>query len=152
MPPPRRSLPPAVPAPRHIFFYGTLMGGFPLRVRSGIDRWIRFIGQGEVAGALFDLGSYPGLIETDGRVRGETYAVIEPVSLLAAADAIEHFEPSDSATSEYVRSAVACRLDDGRVLDVWIYVYNRSVAAAERVPGGDYRRHVARRRAEGSLL
>ena len=152
MSPPPRNLPPAVPAPRHIFFYGTLMRGFPLRERSGIEGWVRFAGHGAVGGGLFDLGPYPGLIEADGSVRGEAYALVASAPLLARVDAIEHFDPSDPATSEYLRRAVACRLDDGRVIDVWVYVYNRSIAAAERVTGGDYRRHVARRRAAGSLL
>ena len=142
---------PLTAAPRHIFFYGTLMRGFPLRKRSGIDEWIRFAGCGEVTGALFDLGPYPGLTEADGRVRGEVYELVATGPLLARADAIEHFESADPAASEYVRRAVACRLDDGRALDAWVYFYNRSVAAAERVPDGDYRRHAARQGFAGAL-
>ena len=130
--------------PRHIVFYGTLMRGFPLRERSGIDEWIRFTGCGDVAGALFDLGPYPGLTAAAGRVRGEVYDLVAAGPLLARADAIERFEPADPAASEYVRRAVACRLDDGRTLEVWAYFYNRSIAAAEPVPDGDYRRHLAR--------
>ena len=121
------------------------MRGFPLRVRSGIDDWIRFAGCGDVAGALFDLGPYPALTEADGRVWGEVYELLAPGPLLARTDAIEHFDPADPAACEYVRRAVGCRLDDGRTLDVWVYFYNRPVAAARRVPGGDYRRHLARR-------
>lgn len=147
MPRPSREGPaPAISVPPcHIFFYGTLMRGFPLRLRSGIDDWIRFAGHGDVSGALFDLGPYPALTDAAGRVRGEVYALLAPVPLLARADAIEHFEPADLAASEYVRRAVGCRLDEGRTLDVWVYFYNRPVAAARRVPDGDYRRHVARK-------
>ena len=121
------------------------MRGFPLRERAGLDSWMRFTGCGEVTGALFDLGPYPGMIEADGRVRGEAYEVLAAEPLLARADAIEHFEPADPEGSEYVRQVVACRLDDGSALDVWAYFYNRSVAAAERVQDGDYRRYVSRR-------
>jgi len=46
----------------HIFFYGTLMRTFPLRARAGIDDWLEYVGSGRVAGVLFDLGSYPGLV------------------------------------------------------------------------------------------
>jgi hypothetical protein len=35
-------------APRHIFFYGTLMRGFALRERAGIEPWVRFAGCGAV--------------------------------------------------------------------------------------------------------
>ena len=136
----------SAPAPRHIFFYGTLMRGFPLRERAGIDGWIRLAGCGEVTGALFDLGFYPGLTEADGRVRGEVYELVAADPLLARADAIEHFERTDPAASEYVRRAVACRLDDGRTLDAWTYFYNRSVAAARTRAG---RRLPPARRAAG---
>ena len=142
----------SVPAPRHIFFYGTLMRGFPLRKRSGIDAWIRFAGCGEVTGALFDLGPYPGLLDADGHVRGEAYEIVACVPLLERADAVERFERANPAASEYVRRAVGCRLDDGRTVDAWVYFYNRSVAAAERVAGGDYRRHAVRRGLAGALL
>jgi len=154
MPPPSPDGPaPAIFAPPfHIFFYGTLMRGFPLRERSRIDEWMRFTGCGEVTGALFDLGPYPGLTKADGRVRGEVYDLLAPGPLLTRTDAIEHFEPTDPAAGEYVRRAVGCRLDDGRTLDVWVYFYNRPVAAARRVPGGDYRRHLARRERTVPLL
>ena len=31
----------------HIFFYGTLMRTFPLRVRAGIDDWLEYVGSGD---------------------------------------------------------------------------------------------------------
>ena len=36
------------------------------------------------------------------------------------------------------RKLLKATLDDGRVLQAWVYVYNRSVAAMRRVRGGDY--------------
>ena len=69
MSPPLRNLPSAASAPHYIFFCGTLMRGFPLRERSGIDGWIRFAGYGAVGGGLFDLGPYPGLVEAGGDYR-----------------------------------------------------------------------------------
>ena len=44
----------------------------------------------------------------------------------------------DSAGSLYLRVRCAARLEDGHSIDVWVYAYNRSVAGAKLVPGGDY--------------
>lgn len=132
-------------SPAHIFFYGTLMRGFPLRERSGVESLIRFVGPGEIRGALFDLGPYPGAIEADGTVRGEVYDMLAPGPILARVDAIEHYTPGAPAASEYRRRAVRARLDDGQARDVWVYFYNRPLGAARVVADGDYRRHVAAR-------
>ncbi len=130
-------------APRHIFFYGTLMRGFPLRERAGIETWIRFAGRGAVRGALFDLGPYPALVPGDGMVRGEVYCCVDRDRLLPRVDALEHYDPDRPRTGESRREAMPAMLDDGRRLRVWAYVYNRVLGAAIRLPAGDYRRHAA---------
>ncbi len=130
-------------APQHIFFYGTLMRGFALRERAGIERWIRFAGYGAVRGTLFDLGPYPALVAGSGMVRGEVYRCLDPGRLLPRADGLERFDPERPRAGEYRREALQARLDDGRTLTVWAYVYNRPVGAADHLPGGDYRRRAA---------
>lgn len=129
--------------PAHIFFYGTLMRGFALRERSRVDHLIRFVGPGEIRGALFDLGPYPGAVEGEGTVRGEVYDILAPGPLLARVDAIEHYMPGAPTESEYRRCAVRARLDDGQVRDVWVYFYNRPLGTARALAGGDYRHHIA---------
>ena len=130
-------------APRHIFFYGTLMRGFALRERAAIESWIRFAGRGTVRGALFDLGPYPALVEGSGAVHGEVYLCLDPRRLLARADALERFDPHRPRAGEYRREALPARLDDGRTLTVWAYVYNRRLGDAARLPAGDYRLRAA---------
>ena len=130
-------------APRHIFFYGTLMRGFALRGRAGIEPWIRFAGCGVVRGALFDLGPYPALVAGTGTVRGEVYLCLDPARLLPRVDALEHFDPARPRAGEYRREALPAQLDDGRTLTVWAYVYNRAVGAAAHLTAGDYRRRAA---------
>ena len=129
--------------PWHIFFYGTLMRGFALRERAGIESWIRFAGCGAVRGALFDLGPYPALVAGPGTVRGEVYLCVDPGRLLPRADALERFDPRRPRAGEYRRESMTARLDDGRTLPVWAYVYNRPLGTAAHVPAGDYRRRTA---------
>ncbi len=129
--------------PDHVFFYGTLMRGFPLRVRSCIDAWIRFVGHGTIRGALFDLGQYLAIIEAEGTVRGEVYRLLDAPRLLRRVDAIEGYDHHSLRASNYRRRAVRARLDGDRACEVWVYLYNRALGEAAWVPAGDYRQHCA---------
>ena len=131
--------------PEHIFFYGALMRGFDLRRRSGIDAWIRFVGKGSIRGALFDLGPYPAVIQAEGVVHGELYAVTDHAALLATADGIEGYQPDNLPGSQYVRQAAPVRMGSGVQRTAWVYFYNARLGDAVWVPSGDYRRHVTRR-------
>ena len=133
----------------HIFFYGTLMRDFPLRRRAGFNTWLQYVGHGRVAGALFDLGPYPALVSGvsavgggDHEVCGEVYRMLAPDALLARVDLIEDHRPEAPDAGQYRRLALAAHLDDGRTVDVWAYVYNRSTTSAARIADGDYRHHV----------
>jgi gamma-glutamylcyclotransferase (GGCT)/AIG2-like uncharacterized protein YtfP len=89
--------------PRHVFVYGTLR-------RGGRNDIARFrpepfhVADAVVAGTLYDLGAYPGLmLGGKGRVMGEIYR-IEP-EVEAALDALEEVAHDDSG--EYIKRHVA---------------------------------------------
>ena len=129
----------------HIFFYGTLMRTFPLRVRAGIDDWLEYVGSGRVAGVLFDLGSYPGLVvDSDSEVCGEVYRILDPFKLFDRVDTIEDYRATAPSEGEYVRQRMSAILDDGRATIVWGYVYNQRVPSFRRIECGDYRHYVKR--------
>ena len=128
----------------HIFFYGTLMRGFDLRRRTAIDPLLRLVGQGVVRGALYDLGPYPAAVRAEGTIRGEVYAVTDPVRLLPRVDAVERYLPDDPARSEYVREAAPVALDGAARCTAWIYFYAQPLAGAVWIPSGDYREYLAR--------
>lgn len=133
-------------APGHIFFYGTLMQGFDLRRRIGIDRLVELVGPATTRAALFDLGSYPGAIKGNGSVRGELYRMLDPRTLLLHLDAVEGYERDAAWRSLYVREAVTLTTDRGADMTAWVYFYARCVGDAVWIPSGDYRTHVERRR------
>jgi len=129
----------------HIFFYGTLMRTFPLRASAGIDDWLEYVGSGRVAGSLFDLGSYPGLIiDSDSEVRGEVYRILDPFKLFDRVDTIEDYRATAPSEGEYVRQRMTAILDDGRAIIVWGYVYNQRLPSFGRIECGDYRYYVKR--------
>ena len=119
------------------------MRGFDLRRRVGIDPLLRFVGDGLIRAALFDLGPYPAAVRAAGQVRGELYGLLDADALLARVDAVEGYTPDDVPHSEYIRIAVPVSLGPQRAW-AWAYFYQPSLGSAVWIPSGDYRRHVTR--------
>ncbi len=129
-----------------VFFYGTLMGGFDRRRRTGIDSELTYIGRGSIQAALFDLGIYPAAVpDPDGRVWGEVYDMADADAVLAALDEIEGFTPEHPDQSLYLRGETEVTLPDGGRAAAWVYFYNAPLGQASRIPSGDYLEHVKAR-------
>ena len=114
-----------------LFVYGTLMRGFPLHAL--LEGRADSVGEGEVAGLLFDLGRYPAALQDGGgQICGEVYRLKDP-GLLRGLDSAEG--------SQYHRGEVVVRLTGGRQVTAYIYWYVRTLRWAVPIPGGDYRAH-----------
>jgi gamma-glutamylcyclotransferase (GGCT)/AIG2-like uncharacterized protein YtfP len=96
-----------------------------------LERASTFVGEGLVRGCLLDLGSYPGLVEGAGRVRGEIYRIDDP-ELLAVLDRAEGYN--------FDRRRTTVTLAKGRRMRAWIYRYRGRRERAVLIPDGDYRR------------
>jgi gamma-glutamylcyclotransferase (GGCT)/AIG2-like uncharacterized protein YtfP len=126
-----------------VFFYGTLMSGFRRPGRSRIDTHLKAEGRAWIRGALFDLGIYPAAVPAaDGRVWGEVHETLDTEVVLDALDEIEGYRPDQPDASLYTRVRTPATLDDGRVVDVWVYFYNAPLGRAQRIPSGDYLQHL----------
>ena len=53
---------------------------------------------------------------------------------------------SEPVTSLYTREQTPVTLDDGRVVDAWVYFYNAPLGRADRIESGDYLQHLKVRR------
>jgi gamma-glutamylcyclotransferase (GGCT)/AIG2-like uncharacterized protein YtfP len=96
---------------RHVFVYGTLRRG-DVRDITALRPEPRFIGMASVAGTLYDLGSYPGVVLGGaGRVIGEVYAI--SAELESQLDAIEEVWPQQ--TGEYSKQQVRVVLNEAAV-------------------------------------
>ena len=114
-----------------LFVYGTLMRGFPLHalLAGRADS----VGDGEVAGLLFDLGRYPAALRDGcGVIRGEVYRVKDPGLWLTL---------NSAEGSQYHRGEVGVRMAGGRLVTACIYWYVGPLGRAVPIPGGDYRAH-----------
>lgn len=128
---------------RNLFVYGTLRKACGHAMHHVLERAARYAGTATVRGALYDLGSYPGLTAGEGHldlVRGEVYA-LDPDRMqttLAVLDAYEGCTAADPEPHEYRREVVRATLTDGSEISAWTYVLNRPRADLTRIPDGDY--------------
>ncbi len=125
----------------HLFVYGTLTSAHAAPPHRLLARAGRCIGQGSVAGLLFDLGAYPGLVLTEHpearkRVHGEIWRLLAPRQVLPRLDAYEGCGAGEPEPHLFERRLVAVRLESGRELEAWVYVYNGDVAHLRPIPGG----------------
>jgi gamma-glutamylcyclotransferase (GGCT)/AIG2-like uncharacterized protein YtfP len=128
------------PALRHVFVYGTLRRG-DVRDITCLQPPPRFIGMGSVAGVLYDLGPYPGLLlGGTGRVVGEVYAI--GAELERVLDEIEEVWPQQSG--EYGRREVTVQMHDapaaGGLLCLVYEINPARLAGRPVIGGGDWRR------------
>lgn len=133
---------------RHVFVYGTLRRGQANDI-TRLRPTPRLLGPASVAGALYDLGAYPGLVlGGTGQVRGEVY-VIAP-ALEIRLDAIEAMPvpPADPRSGEYRRRRIDVVVGQARVRCLVYELQPARAAGCARIDSGDWCRHVADRRGQ----
>ncbi|KQX23041.1 gamma-glutamylcyclotransferase [Variovorax sp. Root434] len=124
----------------HVFVYGTLRRGG----RNDIARYRPapvWIGEASIAGTLYDLGAYPGVVlGGTRRVRGEVY-VVEP-AVEAALDVLE--EVAADGSGEYIKRQVRVEVG-GQGLDCLVYeIHPARIAGRRVIESGDWIAHAAR--------
>lgn len=128
---------------RHVFVYGTLRRG-DVRDITRLQPAPRFVGMASVAGVLYDLGPYPGVVlGGQGRVRGEVYVI--SAELERQLDVIEEVWPQ--RTGEYSKREVSVLMDEASLpmggaaaqLQCLVYEINPELVAGKQViPAGDW--------------
>lgn len=137
----------------YVFVYGTLRRDAGHDMHHVLAAHASLVGSATVRGELYTLGEYSGLIprsDTTDRVRGELYE-IEPAGVERALRALDDYEGLGEKSlppHEYRREMLPVEVDDGRQVDAWAYVLNRSLEGLERIDSGDF---VAWRRSRGAL-
>ena len=123
-----------------MFVYGTLRKDTRGQVPSPLCKGWIFVGYGTVGARLYDFGAYPGAVPSDApdeRVTGELYRLPVPETMLPPIDRYEGCSKDDEWPHEFERELVPVQMDDGSVVDAWIYWY-RLEPKGRLLASGDY--------------
>jgi gamma-glutamylcyclotransferase (GGCT)/AIG2-like uncharacterized protein YtfP len=151
-------------APDLLVVYGTLRSGTGWRERLGVEDLVESVGRCRLAGSLFELGWYPGLVlDGGGPVVAEVLRLLDP-SILEAFDRFEGYDPTRPEAGEYRRRSieVVVELDDDpdddppddphaaadpgrrKPVTAWVYELGSVPTGAARIEGGDWLSHAGR--------
>ena len=136
--------------PRHLFVYGTLMPGATSALgreeRERLQQATLTHEPAAVAGHLYDLGRYPGLVvaepplplNLDCTVHGILLELGDPGAAFAWLDPYEGVTAEPDIGSEYVRAVMPVtrvRTPD-RTVPAWLYLYRGSLRGARLIGSG----------------
>lgn len=113
-----------------LFVYGTLKRGFANRWSQRLWTQARFAGRGTLPGKLYDLGSYPALVEESSataEVHGEVAELDDPALL----EQLDRYEGP-----QYERVLRHVRMEDGSSRPAWVYVFRSAPLRARLIPEG----------------
>lgn len=121
-----------------LFVYGTLMSHTDTPKARQLMAEADSLGPATIAGRLYRVDWYPGLVAGEGLVHGEVFRLRTLVPSLVWLDAYEGIVPGDDQNNrnEYARVRRPVTLADGRVVEAWVYLYLRDLRAATPVADG----------------
>jgi gamma-glutamylcyclotransferase (GGCT)/AIG2-like uncharacterized protein YtfP len=134
---------------RHVVLYGSLRRGQSNFTRLRLAAALRFARTVRFRGLMYDLGHYPGVVDGDGEVVGELFAILDP-GVVARLDELEVYRPHDLAIydpatgkgSLYLRTVV-----EAGGVPAHLYLYNGPASELVKpVASGDW----VRRRSQAS--
>ncbi len=136
---------------RLLFVYGTLKasyrGTFGRAMRDRLAAESRPLGAARLQGRLYDLGRYPGVVdsaETGELVHGELVELAGAEASFAWLDPYESIRTDRPELSEYQRVERSVRLDQagnapvGGDLVAWVYLYAQDLGRARHVASGQW--------------
>ena len=127
---------------KYLFLYGTLIQrDAPNKEIARIVRRLHRVGAASVRGRLYDFGDFPGAVvdpSSNSFVRGELVELPDDENILQALDKYEEFDSANPRKSLFIRSKVDIKMANGRMIQGWIYVYNKNPGDAPLIRGGNY--------------
>jgi len=127
-------MPQPEPTTLHVFVYGTLRKGGSNDI-SRFSPAPQYVGDGQIAGTLFNLGAYPGaVLGGEGRIKGEVYRIAPAVEVQL--DVLEEVKADGSG--EYIRRDVVVEVA-GRSIGCLVYeIHPARIAGRSIITSGDW--------------
>jgi gamma-glutamylcyclotransferase (GGCT)/AIG2-like uncharacterized protein YtfP len=124
-----------------IFVYGTLRQGTASPMEKLLARHCTFVAEAFLQGILYDLGGYPGVIESANptdKVLGELYQIERGYQLWPRLDHYEQCTIDFTEPHEYVRRKRSVLLNHGEQVQAWVYLFNWRADDLVKIASGDY--------------
>jgi gamma-glutamylcyclotransferase (GGCT)/AIG2-like uncharacterized protein YtfP len=101
----------------------------------GLKARVDVMGSDKIAGTLYDLGDYPGLILNGGGTVAGYLLRPHDEALLSLLDEYELYDELNPETSEYIRLIVRT-IERG--IEAWVYIYNKPINGRPTVNSGEW--------------
>lgn len=101
---------------------------------------IKWKGSASIHAALYDIGNYPGAVpsnDPNSMVRGEVIELMRPENVWKILDKYEGCD-QNGVGREYSRQTESVQLEDGEVVQAWVYWYNLPVQNKRKIDNNDY--------------
>lgn len=127
----------------YLFVYGTLRRSLsPSKdLRQLLHHEAEYMGSAKIAGRLYNIGTYPGLILSDNPeeiVTGELYKIQNKRLILSTLDRYEGCVDPYPKPWEYERIMAEVTTEKGSKFLSWLYTYQWDVTDSMRIQSGDY--------------
>lgn len=135
-------------APMLLFVYGTLRRSYtrlpqsarhlsPPHILHTSGEWVS---EAKVENyALFDIGSYPGVVPCENSVvHGDLFRIESSAQILKVLDEYEGIVSIYEEPYEYRRVAAVVIAENGEHIRAWMYVYNWNTRDVTWIKNGDY--------------
>ncbi|MBD1364620.1 gamma-glutamylcyclotransferase [Mucilaginibacter sp. ZT4R22] len=133
----------------YLFVYGTLLQNDNQFGRY-LTQHCNFIITGKIAGILYDIGEYPGLVidKNAGYVFGSVYQ-IHNTHVLSEIDSYEGVGAIEEQPNLYLRINHPIETAEG-IIEAWLYVYNLPVDGRPQIVSGDYMEYLRQKKSPGN--
>lgn len=124
----------------YLFVYGTLRRQASHQMARRLAERADYVGPAQVAGEIYDLGNYPGLVLADTHdmwVQGDLYR-IDDEALWEELDRYEGYDPTDPERSLFRREICNAFSENGEAVAAFVYTFPGDVSKGKRIASGDY--------------
>lgn len=124
-----------------LFVYGTLLQAVRHPVHQKMRGYCKKVSNAVIQGRLFDVGSYPGVIESitpQDLIKGELYLITHEQRLFNLLDDYEGCSAQHPLPHEFCRKIITVHTSAGDSIDAWGYIYCRPTQHLHHIRCGDY--------------
>lgn len=126
---------------KYLFVYGTLMQDFKNEMSKFLVSHSQFISNGYFNGKLFEVDGFPGAILSENKedkVYGSIFKLNDNEFIFKVLDVYEGIDATSKVPDLYKRNIITAFLENGELLQTWVYLYNLSTTNLIQITSGKY--------------